>query len=79
MRFRPKLIYLVDTAGGYSHRGKEGFISGQTAWTIAHICFQCHKDTKDHADTLAPSLRAKVIKLHLCAFEEPIMKSAKPC
>lgn len=69
IRFRPKLVYLVEVGGMYVHPNRDGLIGGQTAWTDSSLWFQCHKDAQEHADTIPD---AKVIKLNICAFKEPI-------
>lgn len=74
LRFRPQLIYLVDTRYGYVSPRREGYISGQTAWLDRDVRFQCHKDAKDFADAQPASDKAKVVKLNVCAFEESIIK-----
>lgn len=75
LRFRPQLIYLVDTIGGYVHPSQSHLTSGQTAWTDSNLWFQCHKDARDFAELQPAWHRARVIKLNICAFEEPIIKS----
>ncbi|SFJ47556.1 hypothetical protein SAMN03159338_1496 [Sphingomonas sp. NFR04] len=75
LRFRPKLIYLVDTVGGYTHPSREGYTSGQTAWADRTLWFQCHGDAKEHADKQPPWHKPKVVKLNICAFEEPIKQA----
>lgn len=78
LRLRPRLVYLVDTTHGYCHPNRQGFTSGQTAWSDQSLWFQCHKDAREHADTLDPWLKPTVLKLNVCAFEEPIAHSEKP-
>lgn len=72
LRFRPRLIYLVDTCGGYKRPGQEGFVSGQTAWADPSLWYQCHGDAAVHAKMLSPGYKAKVVKLNICAFEEQV-------
>lgn len=75
VRFRPRLIYLVETTHGYVHPNHTGYVSGQEAWTSSYLWFQCHKDASDFAKTRPPLEKATVLKLNLCAFPEPIIKS----
>lgn len=78
LRFRPRLIYLVETSTGYVHPGRMGYTAGQTAWTNSDLWFQCHKDAADHAATIPACEKAKVIKLNIAAFEEPIIRNTIP-
>ena len=75
LRFRPTLIYLVDTVAGYTHPNYPGYVSGQTAWSNSYLWFGCHKDAKDFADEQPAWHEAKVVKLNIAAFEEPIIRS----
>ena len=75
MNLRPKLTYLVEARGMYSHPDLPGFTGGQTAWADPRLWFSNYGDAKDHADALLPRLNAKVMKLNLCAFEEAIKRS----
>ncbi|WP_375292107.1 hypothetical protein [Sphingomonas melonis] len=74
VKFRPRLVYLVETSTGYTHPKRMGYTSGQTAWSDPSLWFQCHKD----ADTIPAWEKPKVIKLNVCAFEEPIIRSNSP-
>lgn len=78
VKFRPRLVYLVETSTGYTHPKRMGYTSGQTAWSDPSLWFQCHKDAADHADTIPAWQKPKVIKLNLCAFEEPIIRGNSP-
>jgi hypothetical protein len=75
LRFRPKLIYLVDTVAGYSHPSRDGYVSGETAWADRTLWFQCHADAKAYASKQPAWHKAKVVKLNICAFEEPIKRT----
>ena len=75
LRYRPRLIYLVETQTGYTHPTRMGYTSGQTAWTNSDLWFQCHKDAHDHAESIPAWEKPKVIKLNIAAFEEPIIRS----
>lgn len=75
LRYRPRLIYLVNTIGGYCHPNRIGYTSGQTAWSDSSLWFQCHRDAKDHADKQPSWHKARVVKLNIAAFEETICKS----
>jgi hypothetical protein len=72
LRFRPRLIYLVEIQGMYVHPSQTGLTGGQTIWADSSLWFQCHKDAADYAKTCKG---AKVIKLNIAAFEEPIIRS----
>lgn len=74
VRFRPKLIYLVETVGGYRHPSREHYTSGQEAWANPRLWFQNHGDARDYADSRPASDKARVVKLNLCAFEEEICR-----
>lgn len=78
VKFRPNLVYLVETVGGYTHPRRMGYTSGQWAWMNSDLWFQCHKDAADHAATIEAWQKPKVIKLNVCAFEEPIIRSNSP-
>ena len=75
LRFRPQLVYLVETHGMYIHPKHNYLTGGQTAWLNPELHFQCHKDAKDFADTRLKHEKAKVIKLNVAAFQEEICRS----
>lgn len=72
VRFRPQLIYLVDTVGGYTAPMNYGFTSGQTAWMLPSLHFSCYRDAAEFANTLPEHYKAKIVKLNVCAFEEAV-------
>lgn len=74
VRFRPTLIYLVDTRGGYVSPRHEGYISGQMAWLHHDLHFSCYTDAKAFSDTRPISDNAEVIKLNVCGFEEKVIR-----
>lgn len=78
LRYRPKLIYLVEVAGcAYVHPSRNHLTGGQTIWTDPTYWFQCHKDAKDFANTRKPHEKARVVKLNVCAFEEKIIRTPR--
>lgn len=76
LKYRPRLIYLVEAHGSYVHPSQPGYIGGQETWSNADLWFQCHKDAADYAKTRPKTDKAQVIKLNICAFPEPITKSS---
>lgn len=77
MKYRPKLVYLVESNGiFYSHPSREGFSAGQTVWSDSSLWFHIHSDAVDYANTRPTTEKARVVKLNICAFEEDIKKSA---
>jgi len=76
LRFRPALKYVVEVGGvGYVHPSRVGITGGETAWADSSLWFSCHKDAADYARTRAPYEKARVVKLNVCAFEEPVNAS----
>ena len=73
LRFRPTLIYLVEVRGCYVHPSRDHYTSGQTAWADSSLWFQCYRDAADYAARRPASDKAKVIKLNIAAFEEPVI------
>lgn len=74
VRFRPRLIYLVESHGMYVHPRRTYLSGGQTSWTDSSLWFQCHLDAREFALAIPGS---KIVKLNICAFEEPVIKARR--
>lgn len=72
-RFAPVLVYLVEKRGGYVHPSWEGYVSGQTAWMMPGLHFQCRLDASQYAKKVG----GEVIKLRVRATREDSKRAKK--